>query len=394
MTKNRSNPISRFLVLSSAILAATFSAFGEPLRFAAIGDFGSDSDGEVQVARLVKKWAPAFIITLGDNSYSNNDGNFLSRDVGKYYGDFITSDLATNRFWPSLGNHDVDGPDRGSNYLGFFTLPQTPGQEWYYEFARGPVRFFVLNSATSREGHGRRFTGGQGRWLKSALAAAKEPIKLVYFHHPPFSSGEEHGSDSEMWWPFKDWGATAVLAGHEHNYEHIVKRGFHYFVNGVGGAGIYDKWKTPKVAGSVRRYPDPALGEVSDARHGAMLIEADETQVILRFITAGKDGGEKEIDRVTILAGEPQNVPPIFRTMRRRMKGTDIEAWQEFLISKGFNLTTPDGEYGNKTHHATVAFQAANNIPASEAVDGATLAKAKELSFEPVEFEGEFGNGL
>ena len=125
-----------------------------------------------------------------------------------------------------------------------------------------------------------------------------------------------------------------------------------------------------------------------------MLIEADETQVILRFITAGKDGGEKEIDRVTILAGEPQNVPPIFRTMRRRMKGTDIEAWQEFLISKGFNLTTPDGEYGNKTHHATVAFQAANNIPASEAVDGATLAKAKELSFEPVEFEGEFGNGL
>lgn len=378
---------------AAALLALAVSAFGEPIRFAAIGDFGSDSSAEDRVAKLVKKWNPAFIITLGDNSYANNDDNFMSRDVGNYYGEYITSDIATNRFWPSLGNHDVEGPDRGGNYLEFFTLPEMPAQEWYYEFARGPVRFFVLNSATSREGHGRRFTTGQGRWLKTALAAAKEPIKLVYFHHPPFSSGAEHGSNPGMWWPFKDWGATAVLAGHEHNYERIVKRGFHYFVNGLGGADIYDEWKTPKVAGSVRRYPDPDLGEVAGARHGAMLVEADETQVILRFITTSTSGVEKEIEKVTIQAGKPQTAPPIFRTMKRRMKGTDIEAWQEFLVSKGFNSVTPDADYGKKTHNATVAFQKANGIPASEAVDEATLAKAKEFGFQPVEFDEEFAVG-
>lgn len=373
------------LVLCATASIVTQSAFGDTVRFAAIGDFGANSSAERRVSALVKSWTPDFIISLGDNSYHNLQGDFMSQDVGDHYGEYVTADLATNRFWPSLGNHDIEGDDEGRNYLRYFTLPPEPGQEWYYEFARGPIRFFVLNSATERDG--RRFTTRQGKWLKAALAGAKEPIKLVYFHHAPFSSGHEHGSNELMWWPFKDWGATAVLAGHEHHYEHILKRGFHYFTNGLGGDSPYTRWKKT-VLGSIRRYPDPAKGEVRNVKHGAMLIEADERQVTLRFITTD----EVEIESVTIKAGEPQMVTPIYRTMEREKKGTDVEGWQEFLVSQGILAVKPDAHFGRKTHDATVIFQEKHGLAKTGIVDEPTLAKAKELGFLPLEFEEEYGN--
>lgn len=370
----------------ATVIFITHSLRAETARFAAIGDFGSNSTAERRVADMVKSWKPDFIISLGDNSYDNPSGDFMATDVGKYYGEYVTSDLATNRFWPCLGNHDVEGPNHGKNYMKYFTLPPTPGQERYYEFAHGPVRFFVLNSAT--EPDGRRFTTAQGKWLKGALSSAKEPIKLVYFHHAPFSSGDEHGSNELMWWPFKDWGATAVLAGHEHHYEHVVKRGVHYFTNGLGGAGPYLKWKKP-VTGSVRRYPDPDKNEVKTVKHGAMLIEANDQQVTLRFITTDAN----EIESVTIKAGEPQAVAPIYRTMERGKKGTDVEGWQEFLALQGFKLGKPDGDFGGKTHDATVLFQEAQGLKKTAIVDDSTLAKAKELGFRPLEFEEEYTLG-
>jgi hypothetical protein len=44
-----------------------------------------------------------------------------------------------------------------------------------------------------------------------------------------------------MQWPFEEWGATAVLSGHDHCYERFAagQSRFPYFVNGMGGARIY-----------------------------------------------------------------------------------------------------------------------------------------------------------
>ena len=39
-------------------------------------------------------------------------------------------------------------------------------------------------------------------------------------------------------------GATAVLAGHDHDYERLIIDGLPYFVNGLGGGGIY-QFTTP-----------------------------------------------------------------------------------------------------------------------------------------------------
>jgi hypothetical protein len=76
-----------------------------------------------------------------------------------------------------------------------------------------------------------------------------------------------------MQWPFHAWGADAVLNGHDHMYERIVIGGSPYFVNGLGGASIYD-FGTP-VPGSLVRY---------NKTFGALLVIATRTAITYRFI--------------------------------------------------------------------------------------------------------------
>ena len=55
-----------------------------------------------------------------------------------------------------------------------------------------------------------------------------------------------------MRWPFKAWGASIVLSGHDHDYERFSVDGLTYIVNGVGGASLR-AFKTP-IAGSQVRF--------------------------------------------------------------------------------------------------------------------------------------------
>ncbi len=157
-------------------------------------------------------------------------------------------------------------------YLDYFTLPDGPGQERYYDVRLGPVDLFVLDS-DPREPDGVSATSTQARWLQGALAASDAPWKLVVFHHPPYSSGL-HGSSTFMRWPFKEWGADAVLSGHDHDYERLTVDGLPYFVNGLGGDSRY--WFLIPWPGSQVRYNNDA---------GAMLLEATPDQLTFQFIT-------------------------------------------------------------------------------------------------------------
>jgi glucose/arabinose dehydrogenase len=204
--------------------------------FAAIGDYGLWSNEEEQVANLVKSWDPAFIITLGDNNYPNGAADTIDQNIGQFYHEFIHPykgeygpGAKTNRFFPSLGNHDwvTEG---AQPYLDYFELP---GNERYYDFVRGPVHFFALNADTHEpDGVGR--SSVQAQWLQAALAASTARWQVVYMHQPPYSSGR-HGSTDYMQWPFAEWGADAVLAGHDHSYERLIVDGIPYIVNGLGG---------------------------------------------------------------------------------------------------------------------------------------------------------------
>ena len=60
------------------------------------------------------------------------------------------------------------------------------------------------------------------RVITMLLAASTAPWKIVYMHHPPYSSSQ-HGSTPGMQWPFENWGASLVLTGHDHTYERILR---------------------------------------------------------------------------------------------------------------------------------------------------------------------------
>ena len=244
------------------------------LRFAVIGDYGDGSQAEADVAALVKSWNPELIITTGDNNYPDGAADTIDENIGQFFHEFISpykgsygGGALKNRFFPSLGNHDWHSTG-AQPYLDYFTLP---GNERYYDFTFGPLHFFVLDS-DSDEPDGVDRDSVQAAWLQSQLANSKYPWKIVYMHHPPYSSGE-HGDVDRMQWPFAKWGADVVISGHDHTYERISRDGILYFVNGLGGSSKYAFRDI--VEGSQVRYNED---------YGAMLIVASEIMMRFQFI--------------------------------------------------------------------------------------------------------------
>lgn len=330
---NRKNFLTS-LVARAICLLVTFAfvspseSLAQKIRFAVIGDYGSAADkgaeAEQQVADMVKSWNPSFIITVGDNNYGCGASNTIVQNIGNYYCDFIYNPGApagqvctgraandkTNYFFPSLGNHDWYTPN-AQPYLDYFT--QLPGNKRYYDFVQGPVQFFALDSESidgcqgdeeetpkkcsqtpycPEEPDGSDKYSKQALWLKAALTKSKSPWKLVFFHRPPYSCG---AAAAWMRWPFEKWGVNAVLAGHHHVYERIVRKSypnFPYFVNGVGGIHLA-KCHPHNVK---KNFPPNKFEAVNITKyHGAMLVEASDTEIVFKFyIVDGQNGTVKD----------------------------------------------------------------------------------------------------
>ena len=97
-------------------------ASSKATRFAAIGDYGLNNVTEGNVSALVNSWAPEYVITLGDNSYGNNDiddniGQFYANYIGNYSGAYGPGS-PTTRFFPSIGNHDYTELELGQKGMG------------------------------------------------------------------------------------------------------------------------------------------------------------------------------------------------------------------------------------------------------------------------------------
>jgi hypothetical protein len=285
----------RLIILSLVLLLGSIRASAlqaSEIRFAVIGDYGKAGANEAAVAEMVESWNPDFIITTGDNNYSSGEAETIDQNIGQYYHSFIHPYVGsygegaeTNRFFPSLGNHDWETDD-AQPYLDYFTLP---GNERYYDFVGGPVHFFAL-SADYNEPDGISSTSAQAEWLQVGLQESSSSWQIVYMHLPPYSSAT-HGSTAVMQWPYREWGADAVISGHDHTYERIIVDGLPYFVNGLGGNSIYN-FEEP-VPGSDMRY---------NRSFGAMLVEADEQSMTFEFYSVFEGG--TLIDSYTIRAVE------------------------------------------------------------------------------------------
>lgn len=234
-------------------------------RFAAIGDFGFTNAQAKDTASRVHQWDSDYVVSVGDNSYSGN----YSKDVGSFYSDYVGKDVKSNRFYTAIGNHDAD---TRKAYLNYFALP---GNERYYDFVKGPVHFFVLDSDPT-EPDGTSPDSKQGQWLKAALAKSTSTYNVVDFHHAAYSSGNAHGDTEYMQWPFKDWGADVVLAGHDHDYERLSEDNIPYFVDGAGAGH--------------RGFNDPVPGSRfrDDTDSGALLIQANAQAMTFTYENRSK----------------------------------------------------------------------------------------------------------
>ena len=97
---------------------------------------------------------------------------------------------------------------------------------------RNGISFYALNS--------NYLDKKQLDWLNGELSRDKNGWRIAFFHHPPYSSGERHGSDEavrEVLHPlFVKNGIDVVFTGHDHFYERVKPQdGITYFVAGAAG---------------------------------------------------------------------------------------------------------------------------------------------------------------
>jgi 3',5'-cyclic AMP phosphodiesterase CpdA len=200
------------------------------VRFLVIGDSGTGGGAQKKVADRIAEvhgiFPFEFAIMLGDNLYGGESANDYRRKFEEPYKPLLDAGV---KFYAALGNHD-DPSQR-------FYKPFNMNGERFYTFKaprpgigpRGSVRFFALDS--------NYMSPEQLQWLEKELAASGSDWKIPFFHHPLYSSGEKHGSDTalrdELEPLFLKHGVDVVFSGHEHFYERLKpQKGITYFISG------------------------------------------------------------------------------------------------------------------------------------------------------------------
>jgi predicted MPP superfamily phosphohydrolase len=214
------------LVLALPALVAqdlTLPVKNGSVKFAVIGDTGTGDKHQLAVAKQLTatraKFPFDFVIMVGDNLYGGNSAKDYDRKFAIPYKPLLDAGI---KFYAALGNHD----DPSERYYKPFNM----NGERYYTFkpANG-VRFFAMDSTYVDD--------KQLKWVDDQLGMSGSDWKIAFFHHPPYSSGETHGSDETLRTQlepiFVKNGVNVVLTGHEHFYERIKpQKGIAYFITG------------------------------------------------------------------------------------------------------------------------------------------------------------------
>lgn len=195
------------------------------VRFLVIGDTGTGTEQQHELAGVMLRYRQLFpyefVLMLGDNMYGAEKPEDFKVKFEDVYKKLLDDKV---KFYATLGNHD----DSNQRFYEHFNMK---GEE-FYRFARGDVAFYALNSNYMDK--------RQVKWMEEELAKDTSAWKIMFLHHPPYSSGGKHGSSSgvrEVVEPiFLRHGVNAVFAGHEHFYERVKpQKGIYYFISGAGG---------------------------------------------------------------------------------------------------------------------------------------------------------------
>src|SRR5262245_31295606 len=150
-----------------------------PVRILAFGDSGGGGTDQRVLRDRMYGFPYDLMIHTGDVAYEGGSEQQIEDTVFAVY-----KDLFKNiPFFPVAGNHDEKTAD-GQPLRDAFELPNN---ERWFSFDYGQVHFAAIDTEADYD--------TQVRWLQQDLADSNAPWKIVYSHHPPYSSGVEHGSD-------------------------------------------------------------------------------------------------------------------------------------------------------------------------------------------------------
>jgi hypothetical protein len=202
----------------------------EPIRFMAFGDSGGGGADQYALMEQMSTVPYELIIHTGDLAYDDGSIGKMEDNVFGVYAEL----LRNLPFFPSSGNHEYNTM-QGAPFREVFNLPGKNGEKWYsYDWGR--IHFVALDTEADYK--------TQATWLDQDLGASQLPWKIVYFHRPPYSSGE-HGSDTSLRTilspVLEKHHVQLVLSGHDHDYERMKpQNGVQFVVTGGGGKGTYN----------------------------------------------------------------------------------------------------------------------------------------------------------
>lgn len=233
---------------TSADAPAQPSTGSQVTRVVAVGDIAcapgtSGGDGrcrDAEVAGLTGSLDPDRVLLLGDIQYESGSLTDFRAGFATHWSEFAS-------IWePIPGNHEYRTADAGG-YREFFGV----SGRLYRRIDLGSWSAYLLDSNCDLIDCDREAT-----WLRRQLRRDRASCSLIAWHHPRFSSGQEHGSDLTMrrFWRIADrHGVELALAGHDHDYERFRPmaadgardpQGMISFVAGAGGKSLYRRGET------------------------------------------------------------------------------------------------------------------------------------------------------
>jgi predicted phosphodiesterase len=256
-------------------------------EFVVYGDTRTRHDVHRKVIQGVLKFAnPDFIMHTGDLVADGNDNS-----LWPIFFDAERDLLRKVAFFPALGNHDRNS----KNYMDFMNAVP------YYSFDWGNAHFTVINTdignVARTDSERLAYWNEQTRWLEAdLLAAQKADFRFIFGHHPPMTSVTSRQGDNPhmiaLEQMFQRYKVTAGLFGHDHNYQHYLKNGVHYFVTGGGGAPLYDVDSPP-----------PAITQKVERTENFVVIRVDGKT--MHFEALRPDGTVIEKGGVTLQTAPP-----------------------------------------------------------------------------------------
>lgn len=221
--------------------------------FTVIGDTQKNPTMTGRLARLMWARRPNFVVHVGDVV---DEGPDKREWVNELFGPCAEL-FGRAAIFPTIGNHEKNDP----HYYKYFALPQP---EYYYRYRYGNADFFAIDTNSLRK---LGTDSEQYGWLDRELGKSDARWKIVYHHHPAYTSddddyGDTYRGTSKQGDPrvrglvplYEKHNVDMVLNGHVHFYERTwpiragkvdPSKGIVYLTSGGGGGKLENFAPTP-----------------------------------------------------------------------------------------------------------------------------------------------------